>query len=416
MRALLPLLAAGLLLASCSHRERANPFDQLNPSSSGRPQGFAALAGDREVTLRWQGVQGTTLTGYQLFRRGPGEASFMALTGSLNIATTGFRDITVVNGEEYAYRLYFVFLSGLGNLPAEDTASPGTAVPWLVENSGSDLIRVTPDGRRVASRRSGYGGTADVSVNTANGDVWVVDAGLGRVVVYYPNSGVTVTVPGLAFPRSVAADAFDGTAWVCDESRNRVYHFRRDGSAEPVSIGGLNVPVDVAVDQNDGSVWVCERGAGRVGRYDAGQPLWTVGVASPSRVAVDSTTHDGWVTSSANGTVAHFSPTGQLLGTLTGFVSPLGVAIDHRRGRIWIADYGAGQVIAVGRDRPDVVEFRVAGLRDAGDLGVDLGTGEAWVVLGFSGALARLSTAGAVIRTLPGFHSPFAVSVDPGGR
>ena len=70
MRRLLPILAsATLLLAGCSRRERANPFDPLNPSTSGRPSGFVALAGDREVRLRWQAVQGNSLSGYQIFRR-----------------------------------------------------------------------------------------------------------------------------------------------------------------------------------------------------------------------------------------------------------------------------------------------------------------------------------------------------------
>ena len=100
--------------------------------------------------------------------------------------------------------------------------------------------------------------------------------------------------------------------------------------------------------------------------------------------------------------------------TLTDFTSPLGVAVDARRGRIWIADPGAGSVIALRRDGSE--EFRVTGLADAGELAVDLGTGEAWVVLGDPGELARISPAGVLLRVLGGFRSPIAVSVDPGGR
>ena len=419
MCGLLPLLvSAGLLLAGCSSRERANPFDPLNPSTSGKPPGFVALAGDRDVTLRWQSVQGNTLIGYQLFRRGPGETDFRAIRDVLGTGAISFRDFPLVNGEDYAYQLHFVFLSGLGNNPAEDVAGPGAALPWLVESFGTDLVRMTPDNRRVRERRGGYDGTSDLATNPANGDVWVADEAQGGVVVYQPVSGVTVTITGLSLPRAVAVDAFDGSGWVSDVGTNLVHHFRREGDPKSPPIASLNRPVDVAVNAQDGSVWVCELGGDRVGRYDeTGQPLLippTRTVADPSRVAVDSTTREGWVTSYANGTVSHFSPSGLPLGTLGGFSTPLGVAVDPRRGRIWIADPGAGRVIALQRDGQE--DFHVTGLADPGELAVDLGTGEAWVVLGLPGRVVRISPAGVVLRTLGGFASPIAISVDPGGR
>ncbi len=416
MGRLLPILAAAaLLFAGCSRRERANPFDPLNPSTSGRPPGFVALGGDHKVTLRWQPVQGNTLIGFQLFRRGPRESFYSAVTGVLGTGTTSFRDSGLVNGVDYSYRLYFVFLAGLGSPPAEDVAGTGPAVPWLVEGDGSDLVQVTPDNRRVVARLGGYGGTTDLAVNPATGDVWVADEGLGRVVVYQPGSGVTVSIPGLILPLAVAVDPFDGTGRVCDAGNNLVYHFRPAGDQMSPPIAALNRPIDVTVDPQDGSVWVCELGAGRVGRYDqAGQPIWSQPVADPSRVAVDSTMREGWVTSYARGTVTRLALSGQPLGTLSGFRSPVGVAVDARRDRVWIADPGAGQVIALGRD--GVVQFRVTGLADAGELAVDVGTGEAWVVLAYAGTVARISPAGSVIRTLGGFRSPIAISVDPGGR
>jgi DNA-binding beta-propeller fold protein YncE len=414
MRRLLPLLVLGaLLLAGCSRRERLNPFDPMNPNSSGRPPGFVALAGDHEVTLRWNSVQGTTLIGFQVYKRGPGETEFTPLTGVLGTFTTGYRDIVVANGFEYAYRLYFVFASGLGNLPAEDVATPGSAIPWLVENGGTDLMRITADNRRVALRRPEYGGTADVAANPVTGDVWVADPGSNRVVIYDPFNGVTVSVPGFSVPRAVSVDTYDGSAWVCDQGGS-IIHVAADGSIAPFSFGPVNQPMDVAVDLFDGSVWVCERGDNRVARYEAGQQLWIRSLNAPSRVAVDSTTQDGWVTSFAGGTLTHLTSSGLPIGAPLVLSSPLGVCVDHRRGRIWVADPGAGQLIAVRRDGS--VEFRVTGLTDVGDVSVDLTSGDAWAVRGVGGALVRVSSAGTVIRTQTGFRSPFAVSVDPGGR
>jgi DNA-binding beta-propeller fold protein YncE len=242
----------------------------------------------------------------------------------------------------------------------------------------------------------------------------VVDEGNGRVLNYRAASGVTVTIPGFNSPRAVGVDPLDATAWVCDEVAGRVYHLRFDGQIEPQSIGPLNRPVDAAVDPGDGFVWVCELGANRVSRYDLGQPQWNVGVPAPSRVAVDSVTHEGWVTSFTQGIVTRVSPNGQVLGTFTGFTAPLGVAVDGRRGRIWVADPRASRVTALRRDGTE--EFRVSNLTDAGELAVDPTTGEAWVVLGATGSTARLSPAGVVLRVQGGFDFPYAIGIDPGGR
>jgi len=415
MRARLALLVSlALLAAGCSERERSNPFDPLNPSTSGRPPGFQALAGDRQVSLRWDLVTGGTFTGFQIYRRAPGETDFQPLTDVLSTFNTTFRDVPLVNGAEYDYRLYFVFPFGRGSTPSEQQAAPGAAMPWLIEANGSDIIRVTPDNRHVASRRTGFGETVDLGVNPVNGDVWVADAAGGRVVIVEGTGGVTVSVPGFNTPNAIGVDPADGTAWVCDAGRGRVYHLNRDGQFLPFSIGVLDQPVDAAVDVDPGFVWVCERGANQVSRYDFDSLQFSVPVAAPSRVAVDSVTHEGWVTSFANGVVTRISPSGQIVDTFNGFTAPLGVAVDSRRGRVWIADPHAGRITALRRDGQQ--EFQVQGLPDAGELAVDLATGEAWAVLGSTGSVARLSPAGLILRVQGGFQFPYAIGVDPGGH
>ena len=416
MRPLLPLLiGATLLLAGCSDRERANPFDPLNPTTGGRPSGFMALAGNGEVRLFWDAATGDAFIGFQLFRRDPGETSYHAITGVLSRMTTSFRDAPLANGSDYAYRLHFVFTTGPGTLAAEDVSRPGTTLPWMIESGGTELLRLTPDNRRISERRAGFGSTADVAANPRNGDVWVADEGNGRVVIYQTGSGVTVSVPGFQLPTAVGVDPSNTTGWVCDASRGRVYHVQRDGQVFAASIGPLLQPVDAAVDPFTGYVWICEFAGGRVRLHDdIGVLQWTCAVAGPSRVAVDSVTHEGWVTSFEHGIVTRISPAGQVLGTFPSFVAPLGVAVDATRGRIWIADPYAGRVIALDRDGQE--EFRLTGLTDAGELSVDAATGDAWVVLGSTGSVVRISPAGTILRSQGGFRYPFAISVDPGGR
>jgi DNA-binding beta-propeller fold protein YncE len=414
MRARLALLAALALAAGCSQRERANPFDPRNPSTAGRPPGFLAVAGDRQVSLSWSTVPSGSFIGYQVYRRIAGQSTFSPLTDVLGPYNTAFRDIPLLNGLEYDYRLYFVFPSGLGNAPSEQQAGPGPAAPWLIESGGDDIFRLTPDNRHVGSRRSGFGATADLAVNPTNGDVWVADQPGGRVVLYQASGGVTVSIPGFSEPRAIGVDPLNATAWVCDAGRGRVYHVNRSGQFDALSIGPLDQPLDAAVDPGPGYVWICEFGANRVSRWDLAAQTWSVPVTGPSRVAVDSVTEEGWVTSFGAGTVSRISPNGQVLDTYTGFTAPLGVAVDSRRGRIWIADPYAGRVVVLGRDGRQ--QFQVAGLTDAGEVAVDPASGEGWAVLGATGSVAHISGVGVLLRVQGGFQFPYAIGVDPGGR
>jgi len=414
MRARLALLAVLALAAGCSQRERANPFDPRNPSTAGRPPGFVALAGDRQVSLSWSAVPSGSFIGYQIYRRISGQSTYSPLTDVLGPFNTAFRDVPLVNGLQYDYRLYFVFPSGLGSSASEQQAAPGAASPWLIESGGDKIFRLTPDNRHVSYQRSGFGETADLTVNPTSGEVWVADGPGGRVILYQPDGGVTVSVPGFNDPRAVAVDPLNGKAWVCDAGRGRVYHVDRSGQIDPLSLGPLDQPLDAAVDPAPGYLWVCEFGANKVSRWDLAAQQWSVPVTGPSRVAVDSVTEEGWVTSFGAGTLTRISPGGQVLDTYTGFTAPLGVAVDSRRGRIWVADPYAGRVLALGRDGRE--QFHIAGLNDAGEVAVDPATGDGWVVLGSGGSVVRISGAGVLLRALGGFQFPYAIGVDPGGR
>lgn len=414
MRRVVSLLTAALLLAGCATRERANPFDPNNPDTSGRPAGFVALAGNGRVTLRWWSVTGSTLLGYQVFRRGPNDNVYIRVSGVLPVTAAEFIDVGVSNGSDYAYRLYFVFTAGLGSHPAEDVATPGTPVPWLVEASGIEALQITPDGRRIARRVGGFQSTNDIDVNPLTGVVWVAD-GAGRVDVYNPASDVRTSIP-VGSPGAIVVDPYDGAAWICDRVAGLVYHFLPNGTAATLPISGVNTPFDVTVDVVDGSVWVVERGADRVSRFNqSGQDrIVFASVPEPSRIALDQTTRVAWVTSFTRGTVTRVDHSGVVLDTLDLFTTPFGIAVDAARARVWVADPGVGEVIALRRD--GTVEFRLTGFEDAGELDVDTRTGEVWVVLGDPGQVVKIGPTGQVRRRLAGLATPIAIAVDPGPR
>ncbi|HYM80773.1 MAG TPA: hypothetical protein VEY91_05085 [Candidatus Limnocylindria bacterium] len=412
-RALLATLLA--LLAGCSVRERANPFDPGNPDTGGTPVGFVALAGSNRVTLRWQPVIGEQLVGYQVFRKTAAETTYRAVTAVLDPRTTGTTDFALANGIEHAYRLFYVLPSGLAPRYAEDVATPGHALPWIVDAGRGVLARLTPDGRRVAFERTGFSAPTAVASDTTDGRVWVSDNLGGSVTSFDPSTGVAVTIPGLSSPGTIAVNPGDHSGWVCDERQNLIHHFTPAGDPATLPIAPLARPIGVAVDPTDGGVLICERDGNRVRRHHPGGPLlWTRTVDAPSRVAVDRVRRDAWVTSFETGRVTRLGLDGTVLDVVDGFSGPIGIAVDSRRGLVWVTEALAGRVTVVTLDGD--VQFRISGIPETRDVSVDPETGDGWVVAPGSGEVLRLSSDGAVLRRLGGFDLPYGITLDPGVR
>ena len=397
-------------LVGCSERERANPFDPRNGSTHGSPIGFAALAGDARVDLKWQDVHEPGLLGYDLLRRAPGDSDFTLLVAGLPPNASAYADRGLQNGLDHSYRLFYVFDRGRGGRPAEETATPGPARPWVADAGQAIVVRLTPDGRHVAFVRAGFQQPVSVAVDSVSGQVWVADGLAGTLTAFDPSSGVRSNLPGFVAPGALAVSAVDHSAWLCDEQAGKVHHF--SATLMPIlnPIEPLGTPIGIALDPWDGSVWICERGANRVRRYTVSHTfLWSVSVYRPSRVAVDSLTRSGWMTSFEAGRVVRVAPTGVAEDTIAGFAGPIGIAVDPRRGRIWIADARAGAVVAVDRAGSQIT--RVTGLPEVRDVAVELESGDVWAAVPGMGQVVQLSPTGQILRRLGGFSAPYSVDV-----
>ncbi len=416
MRALAALLILAALGAGCSKRERANPFDPLNPSTGGRPAGFTAVAGSSRVSLRWNAANTPDLIGYQLSRRIAGSTEFVPLGDLLHPAVTVYQDFGLANGVLHTYRLSYVLSSGIAGTPAEDFATPGTLRPWVVDFTQPGLLRITPDARYVSERSSGFSATPALDVDLASGVVWIVDQGAGHVVLYNPASGARLTIPGIADPVAVAVDSKRRVGWICDLASDQVFLYDEGGDpVAPIAITPLADPLAVAVDASDGAVWVAESAGARVSRFrEDGLRLASARVDHPSRVAVDSISHEAWVTSFSQGRAFRISAGGAVLDTVTGLSGPIGIAIDVTRDRIWIADALASQLVVI--DPEGRIQFRVLGLSECREVAIDAATGDAWATLPGSGEVVRVSPAGVVLGRVRGLGAPYGIALDPAQR
>jgi DNA-binding beta-propeller fold protein YncE len=414
MRRLAAFLICALAVAGCSSRDRLNPFDPANPKTGGRPADFRALADDEFVQLVWTPANTPGLRGFQILRRAPGQTAFQELTGVISPANGAFTDQQVANGLLYEYQLYFVFDDGPGATPATDRATPGMLRPWVAEFGGGSVARLTADTRHITARSGGFDTANDIAHDRNTGILWISDTFGGKVQVLDPAQGTFVNIPGLGEPGDIAIDLSDQTGWVCDPGSGSVRHYNRFGtSATPASIQLLDSPIGVAFEQSNRILWVCERGGNRVRTFlSNGAPQWQVPLPNPSRVAIDSTTREGWVTSFTTGKIYRLSPAGALLDSMTALSGPIGVGIDPRRGRIWVCDALGGRLFAL--DRGANVLFSLGGLPEVREVALDLRTGEAWATVPGDGRVVRVNGTGQIVEQVLGLADPTSITIDPG--
>ena len=412
---LLTLAVLAALAAGCAGRDRANPLDPANPSTGGRPVGFASLAGYAIVTLTWTPQPALSIDGFRVLRLAPGDSLWRPL-GPVSPATQqGALDLTVSNGATYRYRLYYVIRGALANLPAEDQATPGPLRPWVADAGAGQLDQLTPDGRHVVSSATDAGGLQSLAVDPSTSRVWTSASLDGMVTVREPGGLFPVLITGLSQPFTLAVSPLDHGAWVC-ELGGSLAHLAPDGSRlAPGEIPNLGLPTGVAVSPHDYSVWLCENGGNSVRHYDSsGGKNGVVPLPLPSRVAVDSVSGRALVTSFNSGRVWLLSATTAAVTDSSSAASgPIGIAVDPRRGHVWVADALGNRVLVLDSATLAVL-LTVPGISEPRDVDVDLATGEAWVVARGTEEILRLSPTGQVLQRLGGFSDLAEVRLDPG--
>ncbi len=88
-------------LWSQHHRDAAHT-GRMPPLSSQQPRGIGASIGPHNVSLSWYVADASGITGYKVYRRGPGETSYTLLIGS-PIGSTSYNDSNLADGSLYVY-------------------------------------------------------------------------------------------------------------------------------------------------------------------------------------------------------------------------------------------------------------------------------------------------------------------------
>lgn len=215
---------------ACSDRERANPFDPLNPNTHGAPTGLTLRAYRDSVWVSWEPMVVDDLKEYVIL--GAKNSADLQPLVRLSGASCSY----LFTGLSYDEWYYFAV----------------QAITSYNEGPPSEPVRIMPG-----------------PVNLLIADYW--DYTLKRVA--YDGSRVYAIIPVVA-PTGVAADRGSGRIYVTSYWLQRLLILRRDFSLlEEVEIEGK--PVGLAYDEQRGLVLILCREPNQISIYDHSGRLLT---------------------------------------------------------------------------------------------------------------------------------------------
>lgn len=394
---LVAVAALAVVSGGCETRDRSNPFDPYNTGSGGLIPGFNALAGNRQVEIRWSRVTQDGLTGYRLLRWLPGDAPEV-IEDQIGSNLTGTVDTAVVNEESYVYQLVARFQSGDTLASPADTATPGVRQIIVLGADLPGMYGLTPDGRDILYALPARDAYEDMELDERRGILWLSIPLDGSVQRLYPSGAIAAPEIRVEFVSDVSISGLRGTGWIADPVAHQVHEFdlgsNNDnphsgvGAARVVEAGAhtsfvwvgneigqvlrftadfqgagdwtvLGVVRAIAIDEGTGQAWVVARPAGETGTDDlyridptdstvTGVPFRLANVAD---VAFDEARHSLWVSEEGpptrgSGRLTRLDDQGEIVATLSG-IEPFGIHLDKETGNCWVADLKSKRVLEV---------------------------------------------------------------------
>jgi DNA-binding beta-propeller fold protein YncE len=278
------------------------------------------------------------------------------------------------------------------------------------------LVKMCPNGVKLIMIQFGQSGAIGADPNTGN--IWAPelnDRGYineNQILKYDAEGNLLARYQGYR-SSVIAVDPNDGSVWVGLVNENQVV--RLDSEGEPILVlSGFQAPRSIAVDQSDNSIWVADDGRNDklVHLSVEGADLFrtpTEGFFSdcPHQIAVDPHTRNVWYSGSFIESVFLLSNDGELLAEISGFDSPVAIAVSPHDSSAWVADFSIDQTGAVVKlDSSGQLLLRKVLEKPPRSIAVDPFGKTVWV--GIEGALVILSPQGDISETFSDFNMPYS--------
>jgi DNA-binding beta-propeller fold protein YncE len=415
------ILAALLLLAGCSTRERLNPLDPKNSKTQGGLTGFNAIAADNIVEFHWPALTLEGVLGYRVQRWRPGGSPQDLGAADYHPGASAGEDTTAANDSTYVYRLVAHLANGDSAMSPPDTATPGLRSIFVLEAGVPAFSRLSPDGRDLLFQRAANESYVDMEMDRKGGIVWLSAEGGGFVLRKAPDGATVGAVIDVGAPGDISVSSNRGVGWVVSLSTASVLLFGPDlGDPAPQrAITGVGHPRVVEAGTTDPSVWVGNE-EGTVFRFRAADVVetyaWPIGDGTIRAIALDEAAGAAWVATRSGdvGNLYYLNPADSSATLVkTNLLNPADLAVDPSTGDLWVSERGAPKMGA-GRlsliTRSGTTLASVVGIEPYG-VDVDPVNGTCWVSDLRSNRVLDIDRSGAILRSSPALQTPYAVRV-----
>jgi len=409
--AALSLAFVCLLLVSCGERERSNPLDPLNPATGGAPPGFAAVALDGEVELRWSPLHLSGLTGFNIYRaerteREPRLAELVE--GSPFPAySDGATDSSVMNGITYDYSLVPLIRDyGEGTPSQPVSATPGPHFAVATDGWAGVVRKFSADMR--ASVWTAGGLYYPFSVASDGKDLWVTDL-YGGLLRLSGDGTFAWRATGFLLPVWVSVRP-NGRSAVADPVLGTVTTLSPEGEVETTISEALQQPSCVTFGPQ-GELWVADPGAGCVNKYLASGVLLKsfTRCVGPGLLDVDTTDGACWVGDVVAAELVKLSADGDELARVASFSSVSAVEVDEYEGGCWVADAEREEITRVWSDGQ--IAFRLGRIGRIVHIHVTKDDGSVWLADEKGGRLLALTRGGKMLSSTTSVVKPTSLLV-----
>ncbi len=322
------------------------------------------------------------LTSVRLERKPDSESHFAELA-QLPPDVSGFEDLNVVFGIEYAYQITAVG-DDFESAPSDQvTIEPGPTFNWIGENptAGSGrLLKVTHDAKHLVRSTSGFLTILDLESNPKTGEVWAVDfvtAVLAQIIRVSPTGRIQTPIIDLAGARDCALDVDSGALWVADVVDSVVVKLNAEG-VELFRVSGLGKsgtlisPTVVGIDQRNGDCWVGDESRKQVIKVSSDgfqQRISSQPFDAVQWLTVNSGDGSVWVSSGTR--IVKLTEFGDFeLAIADTFTFARRIAANESNGEIWVMNWDPSTITKYTADGQKV--FELGGFARPEDIAINL--------------------------------------------
>lgn len=306
------IIAALLLMNSCSDRERTNPFDPNNPFTHGAPTNVRVISHRNTIELRWSEMDVDDLSYYQIYRaiENADLDSFCTLSADTNF----FFDTPVDYDTTYRYAVQAFTAYDAGTLSDTVRIIPGP-VNFVITDFYNFVVRkLTYDAEHIMADNY-FPSPIAVETHPHEGNIYIAEYWNQQITITDPELNTINTLELNDRPIDFALDAANQRLYILGYDQNQLIIIMTLGTY----IGSVPLPFQLALkshicfDTLSSCAWISVAGRDslfRVQLDDTYQVQAYPGIIDPKKVYPDPIAGGCWAATDSG--IVNLSPDGHI--------------------------------------------------------------------------------------------------------